>query len=78
MDLEKKILGEVEEKKADVKALPDYLTAKYTWEVSNKECGKTIFSGLMVKEMLDTNLKSAIRGGKKEVEYNGFKFKLAK
>lgn len=78
MDLEKKILGEVEEKKAEVKAVPDYLTAKYTWEISNKDCGKTIFNGLMVKEMLDTNSKAVVRSGKKDLEYNGFKFKLVK
>lgn len=78
MDLEKKILGEVEEKKIEAKPVSNYLTAKHTWEISNKECGKSIFTGLMVKEMLDTNSKALIKGGKKEVEYNGFKFKLVK
>lgn len=78
MDLEKKILGEVEEKKAEPKTKANWLADNTIWEVTRKGCGKTIFNGLMVREMLDANTKTVVLDGKKEVEYNGFKFKLVK
>ena len=78
MDLENKILGleEAPKEKPVVKA--NYLAEHCVWEVSKKECGKSIFTGVMVREMLDDNAKKIIMNGKKDLEYNGFRFKLVK
>lgn len=47
-------------------------------ESGKKDCGTSEFDGVMVHEMLDAAGKKAVRSGTKELEYNGFKFKLVR
>lgn len=78
MRAEDKILGRQQKTEKAETAATDYFTRENVWKVEKKDCGTSEFDGVMVHEMLDAAGKKAVRSGTKELEYNGFKFKLVR
>lgn len=78
MEIEQRILGIEEEKKPESRVKANYFADHCVWEVTSKASGKVRFNGVMVREMLDANSKALVMNGRKEVEYNGFKFKVVR
>lgn len=65
-EIEDKILGR--EKSSQTRpAKKDYFTTHIVWFVSKKGCGKCIFNGQMVKEMMSVEAKQKARNGSKKI-----------
>lgn len=78
MKAEDKILGRSQKTEKAETAATGCFTRENVWKVEKKGCGVSEFDGVMVHEMLDAAGKKAIRSGTKELEYNGFKFRLVR
>lgn len=78
MTLEDKILGRKRENMPSVKEKEDLFGSARIWEVDKEGCGKSVVNGRMAYEMMDRYAKNEVMGGKREIYFNGFKFKLVK
>ncbi len=75
-EIENKVLGKKEEVTAKSAVKPDYFAENYIWEVSKNGCGKSLFNGRMVYEMMDVSAKVKVKKGYKDITSGDFSFKL--
>lgn len=79
MRAEDKILGRpVPKKQQETEADVNYFAPEHIWKVEKDGCGVSEFNGRMAYEMMDAGGKRAVKSGAKELQNNGFKFKLVK
>lgn len=77
-DVENKVLGKAAEENVKKAEKSDYFADSCIWQVSKNGCGKCLFSGRMVFEMMDKPAKDKVKSGAKEVKSGEFTFKLTK
>ncbi len=72
-EIEDKILGREKKEKTPV-AKKDVFATAIVWHVSKEGCGKTLFNGKTVYEMLSPEGKKKAQKGNKKIVEKGFVF----